>query len=260
MRWSSKALALSLALALSSASAQNYGQPGGGGGGGGGSGTVTAVATTCGVSGGTITTSGTITAAVTFRNNTATTDTIASTDCGTVVTESNASAVAVTLPQAGTTGFASGFYYTQKNEGVGTVTITPTTSTVDGAASLTLLTNQSVDIYSDGTNYFTLPGRPTGASTNTIASGSTALGTGAISSAACATAVTATATGVLTTDTITASFNGDPTAVTGYVPATAGMLTIFVYPTANTFNAKVCNNTASSITPGAITLNWRVVR
>jgi hypothetical protein len=59
---------------------------------------------------------------------------------------------------------------------------------------------------------------------------------------------------------VTASFNGDPTAVTGYIPATAGMLTIITYPTTNTFNAKVCNNTSSSITPGAITLNWRVVR
>jgi hypothetical protein len=38
------------------------------------------------------------------------------------------------------------------------------------------------------------------------------------------------------------------------------MLTIFAYPTANNVNFKVCNNTAGSITPGAITLNWRVVR
>jgi hypothetical protein len=93
-----------------------------------------------------------------------------------------------------------------------------------------------------------------------IARGSTALGTGAISSATCATVVTATATGTATTDVVTASFNGDPTAVTGYIPSTAGMLTIFVYPTTNTFNAKVCNNTSASVTPGAITLNWRVAR
>jgi hypothetical protein len=96
--------------------------------------------------------------------------------------------------------------------------------------------------------------------TATIASGSTALATGAITSATCATAVTATATNTATTDVVTASFNGDPTAVTGYIPSTAGMLTIFAYPTANNVNFKVCNNTAGSITPGAITLNWRVVR
>lgn len=96
--------------------------------------------------------------------------------------------------------------------------------------------------------------------TQTIASGTAALGTSAISSGACATAVTSTATGTATTDVLTASFNGDPTAVTGYAPSTNGMLTIIAYPTANTANFKVCNNTSASITPGAITLNWRVVR
>lgn len=93
-----------------------------------------------------------------------------------------------------------------------------------------------------------------------IAKGTSAMGTGAISSATCATVVTTSATGVATTDTINASFNGDPTAVTGYVPLTTGMLTIIAYPTANNVNFKVCNNTAGSITPGAITLNWIVVR
>lgn len=104
----------------------------------------------------------------------------------------------------------------------------------------------------NGGSYFAL--------TQTIASGAKALATGAIASAACTSAQTDTATGTLTTDAINASFNGDPTAVTGYVPLTAGMLTIIVYPTADTVNFKVCNNTSSSITPGAITLNWRVVR
>lgn len=94
----------------------------------------------------------------------------------------------------------------------------------------------------------------------TIAHGAKALATGAISSATCTAAQTDTATGTATTDVINVTFNGDPTAVTGYVPLTTGMLTIIVYPTVNTFNAKVCNNTAGSITPGAITLNWTVVR
>jgi hypothetical protein len=99
-----------------------------------------------------------------------------------------------------------------------------------------------------------------GGLTTTIASGATAMGTGAITSGTCATVVTATATGTATTDVLTASFNGDPTAVTGYIPTTSGMLTIIAYPTLNTANFKVCNNTLGSITPGAITLNWRVVR
>ncbi len=96
--------------------------------------------------------------------------------------------------------------------------------------------------------------------TQTIASGTKALATSAISSEACSSAQTSTATGTLTTDTVTASFNGDPTAVTGYVPLVAGMLTIIAYPTADTVSFKVCNNTSSSVTPGAITLNWKVVR
>lgn len=94
----------------------------------------------------------------------------------------------------------------------------------------------------------------------TIASGSSTLGTASINSAACATVVTASATGTLTTDVVTASFNGDPTAVTGYIPATSGMLTIIPFPTANNVNFKVCNLTSSTITPGAVTLNWRVIR
>lgn len=93
-----------------------------------------------------------------------------------------------------------------------------------------------------------------------IARGTSALGTGAITSGTCATVVTTAATNTATTDVVTASFNGDPSAVTGYIPTTAGMLTILVYPTANNVNFKVCNLTASSITPGAITLNWRVAR
>lgn len=93
-----------------------------------------------------------------------------------------------------------------------------------------------------------------------IAKGTSALGTGAISSGACATVVTTSASGVATTDTINASFNSDPTGVTGYAPTTNGMLTVIAYPTAGNVNFKVCNNTFSSITPGAITLNWIVLR
>lgn len=105
-----------------------------------------------------------------------------------------------------------------------------------------------------------IPPGTTSSTAVTVASGAKALATGAISSATCTSAQTATATGTLTTDVVTASFNGDPTGATGYVPLTTGMLTIIVYPTADIVNFKVCNNTTSSVTPGAVTLNWRVVR
>lgn len=95
-------------------------------------------------------------------------------------------------------------------------------------------------------------------------SGTATLGTSAISSAACATEVSVTATGVNPTgtnpDVVTVSWNSDPTSVTGYLPATAGGLAIFAYPKTNAVAFRVCNSTSSSITPGAITLNWRVIR
>lgn len=94
----------------------------------------------------------------------------------------------------------------------------------------------------------------------TIATGAKALATGAISSETCTTAQTDTATGAATTDTAIVTFASDPTGVTGYVPLTAGGLTIYPYVTSNTMNFKVCNFTAGSITPGALSLNWRVVR
>jgi hypothetical protein len=205
-------------------------------------------------------TAGVAAGTVTQRNNTATSDTLLSTDAGTVVTENNASAVAVGIAVATTSGFGTGQYWTVKNKGAGVVTITPTTSTIDGALTLTLSQNQSIDFYSDGTNYWTLPGKPNGATT-TIASGTAALGTSAIASGACATVVTVSATGVATTDTLTFGYNGDPTAVTGYGASASGaVLSIYPYPTANNVNVKVCNSTASSITPGSMTLNFRVVR
>jgi hypothetical protein len=96
--------------------------------------------------------------------------------------------------------------------------------------------------------------------TITVASGTAVLGTSLIGSGACAAAVTVAATGVATTDNISADFNADPTGVVGYQASASGMLTIIKYPTLNNVNFKVCNNTAGSITPGAITLNWRVPR
>lgn len=98
------------------------------------------------------------------------------------------------------------------------------------------------------------------AKTGTIASGTAALGTSAVASGACASVVTVTAAGVATTDVIATTFSADPTSTTGYTPSSSGMVTVIPYPTAGNVNFKVCNNTAASITPGAVTLNWRVVR
>ena len=96
--------------------------------------------------------------------------------------------------------------------------------------------------------------------TQTIAHGTATMATGAIASGSCTSAVTVTAAGVLSTDVLDAGFNGDPTSTTGYIPSTSGVLYIAFWPTAGAVNFKVCNITASPITPGALTLNWHVTR
>lgn len=85
---------------------------------------------------------------------TGTTYTVVSGDLNKLVTFSNASSIAVTLPQA-TGSFGAGWYADFKNLGVGAVTITPTTSTINGGATLVLNTGQSLRVVSDGTNYLT---------------------------------------------------------------------------------------------------------
>lgn len=102
---------------------------------------------------------------------TGTTYTFLNSDCDPqgrkIVSFSNAAAIAVTLPQAGASGqFVSGCFITVKNVGVpgsGTVTVTPTTSTIDGVTTATIPAGGSAVIYSDalpsGTgNYYAAKG------------------------------------------------------------------------------------------------------
>jgi hypothetical protein len=80
-------------------------------------------------------------------------------DRGTLVKLGNAAAVAVSLPQAGASDlFGPGWFCDIVNDGVGTVTITPATSTIDGLATLPLTQYQGCRIVSDGTNYTTVRG------------------------------------------------------------------------------------------------------
>ncbi len=93
---------------------------------------------------------------------TGTTYTYLTGDYGKLVTHTNAGSIAGTLPQAGASFPANWFMFVQ-NRGAGVLTITPTTSTVDGAATLVLNQNEGAIVVSDGTNYFTLRGKATGA-------------------------------------------------------------------------------------------------
>jgi hypothetical protein len=84
---------------------------------------------------------------------TGTTYAIVGGDAGKLVTLSNASPVAVSIPQAGTGLFTSTFFVDLQNLGAGAVTITPTTSTINGAATFVLQKNQGIRLNSDGANY-----------------------------------------------------------------------------------------------------------
>lgn len=108
------------------------------------------------------------------------TDTLTSADCGSIISYSNALSIAVTLPIA--TSLLPGCFFQIQNTGVGTVTITPTTSTIDGGASVTLTTNQGIFIADATAQYLTQRGSasgsagPAGAGNNTYcpdATGST---------------------------------------------------------------------------------------
>lgn len=93
---------------------------------------------------------------------TGTTYTYLTTDFRKLVTHTNGSAIAGTLPQAGAS-FPAGWFMLVQNRGAGAVTITPTTSTIDGATTLVLNQNEGAIVVSDGTNYFTFRGKATGA-------------------------------------------------------------------------------------------------
>jgi hypothetical protein len=144
-------------------------------------------------------------------------------------------------------------------DGLGNKTIVKAGGAALSASPPDLTTTAIAWAIYDGTNFeLQNPQTAPSAATTTIASGTSALGTSAIASGACATVVTTTATGTAATDNIQADFNADPTSTLGY--EAGAMLTIIKYPTSGNVNFKVCNNTGSSITPGAATLNWRVVR
>lgn len=88
------------------------------------------------------------------RTVTGTSDTINNSDLGFVVTYSNASAVAVSIAQPSVANlFLDGWAAWFQNLGVGAVTITSASSTINGASTLQLATNMGAMIWSDGTNY-----------------------------------------------------------------------------------------------------------
>lgn len=166
--------------------------------------------------------SGTLITSQPINAQTGTTYTMLSSDAGKLVTFTNASAIAVTLPVATSAGFTAGYSFDVQVPGAGTATITPTTSTINGAASLAIASGRGCTITSDGTNY------QVSACTATVTGG-----TGTVTSASVVTAngfsgsvATATTTPAIT---LSVNSNGVLKGVSGNLTsATAG--TDFVVP------------------------------
>ena len=101
-------------------------------------------------------------------------------DMGALLTFSNSSPVAVTLPSAATTCFNNNWAASFKNNGTGTVTITPASGTINGSANVTLLNTQGLYIASDGTNWQTWGGYSTSSVGAATFKGNPTASTGAV--------------------------------------------------------------------------------
>jgi hypothetical protein len=114
-----------------------------------------------------------------ISNQTGTSYALLLTDNGGLVTFNNAAAVACGLP----TTFPTPFFTALENLGAGTVTVTPVTGLVNGAANIALATNQSCIVFFDGVNWWatTAPAASGGGYSlgGTLTSANVTLGSGA---------------------------------------------------------------------------------
>ncbi len=106
-----------------------------------------------------ITGSGTLSGAELVNIQSGTSYTFVDADRAKLVAFTNTGAVPASLPQAGASStFQAGWFSDVENVSSPLVTITSTTSTIDGATSLALGQGQGARIISDGTNYYTQRG------------------------------------------------------------------------------------------------------
>jgi len=179
-----------VALCMSPALAQNLPSFNSGGG-------IKNLSATCGISGTPTNpivakTGGTVSRVPTVNLQSGASYAIASSDCGKTV-ELSASSATPTIAQAGSAGFLANWFTDLLCIGTGGCTLTPATSTINGAATLVLAQYQAAHLISDGTNYqalFIPPGsgpttnqniRTIGASFGSFQSGASALSAGATS-------------------------------------------------------------------------------
>jgi len=110
---------------------------------------------------------------------TETTYAVTTTDCGKLLSLSNTSNIAVTIPQAGSTGLSAGCWIDIQNTGGGTATFTSGSTPIDGGVGFSLSTNQGLRLLSSGSAYYTERGQGSGGGGGgalSIQSGGTALG------------------------------------------------------------------------------------
>ena len=157
---------------------------------------------------------------------TGTTYTILAADENKLLTFNNGSSVAVTLPVATTSGFGAGAFFTLYNIGAGAVTVTPTTSTINGGATIVLNQGQGAYISSDGTNYSAwVSAAPSGSGTVTSIATTSPITGGTITSTGtigCATCVTSAAS--LTANQLVIGAGSQASAALGSLGTTTTVL------------------------------------
>jgi len=219
---------------------------------------------------------------VNVNAQTGTSYTIAATDRASYVTYSNASPIAVTLPQAGSGGgtnndFTHNFVFVSCAIGAGTATITPTTSTISytdgttytsGASSLALSTGQCVFIYSDNVNYKAIlikSGSGGGTVNNCSTTGAMAYYAATGTTVSCNANVVLSAGGTLTTyGGVTVTDFGVPGIVAAdhktAQTASIGTVTLLTGPAAGMYEIRFYGdqnaNAASGSCAVSYTFNW----
>jgi len=143
-----------------------------------------------------------------------------------LVVFNSSSVVTLTLPQPGNPVWLGVTFECEvSNIGTGNLTVAPASSLIDGGGSLVLTQNQGVQLFTDGTNYFTVRGTGTGGG-----GGSLALETNGTTNGSQTLLNLQEGTGVTITDggsgTVTIAASGGGSSITfGSAPPTgAGMV------------------------------------
>jgi hypothetical protein len=89
---------------------------------------------------------------------------------------------------------------------------------------------------------------------NLFANGTFSTAAGAVGANTCASATTTTVSGVTTASVFVITPSADTNSLTGW--GSTGGLVLDVWPTTNTLNVRICNQTGSSITASAATWNY----